>query len=420
MRLSEIPTAPWTWLVVGALVVAPGGAVAQTTTSSVAATTTSSSTTSTSTSTTTTTIPAELKCKDRLLKRARKLNKRLTRCAVKARRLAKRGRPFDEPTCVAAALASYDVATANAQKFAETRCLACTLNARGTVRDRLLTVRTDIEPLLVCDPDVPIAVRARCEIKILKAVDQLQAKRMRCRREASTVAFEGGSPDESGCIALAKETFEKKTTGLDCPPCLDAPDAPTTTSSTIAPAGVVTTTTTTTTTSTTTLDGSTSTTTATSTTTTTTMLPDDADGIQMIQDLVGSETDAIILLAHCPCRFGGVSTGQCPECRTCGAIACELESAGTACGDDACVPSTCNANGVCTVGSPIDCDDSNVCTLDSCVDSGGCSGTNCCRNQRLTCPVDGEGAECVLNQECVPTAGCVYVCEAGCPFVGCN
>jgi hypothetical protein len=369
-------------------------------------------------------------CKNRLLKLALKLNGRLAKCAKKARRRARRGRPVDEAACVAKAIGRYDGVTTSTKKFSPARCLECTLDARGAVRDRFLALRADIEPLLACDPSVPIAERARCEIKILGAVRRLQADRVKCRMEAAILAFAGDTPDEAGCILTAEDEFDDRTAKLDCPACLGGENAPPT-SSTIAPAGVATTTSTTTstiaTTTTTTIGGSTTTTIDDSTTTTTTTIDGSTttttttiDNIQMIQDLVGAETDAIIVLAHCPCRFGGVSKGECPECRTCGASACEIAPSGTVCGDDACVPSACSASGICTVGTPVDCDDGNVCTLDSCVDAGGCSGTRCCRNQRLNCPVEGEGAECVLNHECVPTAGCVYVCEAGCPFVGCQ
>lgn len=358
MRALHWTTGPTALAIVLVALVGSGTAQTSTSTSTTSSTAAGSSTT-TSSSSTTTTIPPALRCKNRLLNRATKLDRRLARCAILARKRAKKGRPFDQAACVAAALERYDRTTVGSAKFAK-GCLECTRDGVTPVRDGLTALAADLDARIGCAPEIPIAERAKCEIRLHKAVAAYQARLMRCRRDASLAAFEGTTFDELQCVLDARVRFDTKAARLSCPPCVN---------------------------------------------------PDRLGGTAF------EDTDDLITIAHCPCRFG--DAGECPECRTCSLTeGCVPADEGAACGRNGCTAQSCKA-GVCETGDRVDCSDGDVCTVDTCIDGEGesCEGEACCVHEPLCDPATLPA--CVLECTCDPAFGCSCRCEAGCPYVGC-
>lgn len=323
-------------------------------------TTTTSHTTTTSPSSTTssTTIPPALRCKNRLLNRAKKLARRLARCDVRAVKRARKAKPFDQAGCVANALDGYDRRTTTSKGFGDA-CLDCTRAAIAPVRDGLATLADEVDGMIGCAPEVPAAERARCEIKLRNAVAGYQAALMRCRRTASLDAFKGNATAEAQCFTDARDAFDKKAGRLSCPACVD-PSA--------------------------------------------------------IADTALGATDDLITLAHCPCRFGDAAA--CPECQTCDyAGGCVAADDGASCGRNGCTVETCAA-GTCRRGKEVGCSDGDVCTVDLCFEEdSSCTGTSCCVHVPLCDPAT-LGA-CVTECSCDPAQGCSCRCDPGCDYVGC-
>lgn len=341
----------------------PGGARAQVTTSTSSTTSTTvvsaSTTTSTTSSTSSTTVPPSLQCKNRLLNRAKALGQRLGRCEARARTRARKGRPFDVAACIATGIARYDRTTLASPSFAR-GCLACTLAAVPPVRDGLLALHAELEARIACAPEIPLAERAKCEAKLHKAAAGFQAALMRCRSEAARLALAGGTPAEQQCVADARARFDRKADRLSCPPCVDA---------------------------------------------------------DRIAAEAFEETDDLIGLAHCPCRFG--DPGACAECRECSlADGCVPADEGATCGRNGCVAETC-VGGTCTPGVAVACTDGDVCTVDRCVEdeNPGCEGDECCVHDPLCDPDTLD--PCVTECSCDPSQGCSCRCEPGCEYPGC-
>jgi hypothetical protein len=351
-RTSSTPT------MLLALLLPLGAGVARSARAQVTTSTSSTTTTSTASTTSSSTIPPALRCKNRLLNRAKKLARRLARCDVRAVRRARKAKSFDGAGCVAKALDRYDRGTTASKGFGQA-CLDCTRAAIAPVRNGLATLDDELDAVIGCAPEVPITERARCEIKLHKAVAGYQAALMRCRRTASLDPFKDAAPVEAQCLLNARDAFDKKAGRLSCPACVD-------------PGRIATT------------------------------------ALESTDDLIG--------LAHCPCRFGDATA--CPECQTCDyADGCVAADEGASCGRNGCTVDTC-VDGACTSGRKVGCSDSDVCTVDLCIDDdSSCTGTSCCVHEPL-CDPEALGA-CVTECSCDPAQGCSCRCDPGCDYVGC-
>jgi hypothetical protein len=341
---------------------APERAQATTTTtssSSSTSTTTKSTTTSTTSSTSTSTLPPALRCKNRLLGRGKKLVRQLARCRVRAVKRDKKGKPFDEAACLDAAVTRYNRRTAGSPEFAR-GCLDCTLADVLPFRDGLVATATDLDARIECDPAVPIADRAKCEVRLYKAVARFQAALMACRKQAAVLAFGGGTPAEAECIATAQTRFDTKFARLSCPACVDG---------------------------------------------------------SRIAGAAFEDTDNLITAAQCPCRYGDATA--CGECLTCDvADGCVAADEGKSCGRDGCTAQRC-AGGTCASGSAVQCSDGDVCTVDMCLENEDptCHGTTCCVHEPLCDPATLD--PCVTECSCDQTTGCSCRCQPGCTYSGC-
>jgi len=352
------------FLIVGALLIAAiAPARAQTTTSTSTSTTVvnASTSTSTSTSSTTSTVPQALRCKNRLLSRATKLVRRLSRCDVKVRKRTAKERPFDAAACTDRAFDSYERSTTESSRFRR-GCIECTLDGIPLARALATDLQDDLDGRIGCAPEVPLAERLKCETKLLKASSKLFGRLLRCRKEAALLAYEGGLPDEEGCRADARTRYDATMKKLACPACVDA---------------------------------------------------------GRIGDVVNEASTDVVGTAHCPCVFG--DPDACPECQTCDAVdpeGCVPADEGRACGRNGCVPEVC-ASGECTTGDPVSCTDGDVCTVDRCddVEDDSCQGTACCIHEALCDPTTLD--PCVIECTCDPAVGCSCRCEAGCAYSSC-
>jgi hypothetical protein len=150
------------------------------------------------------------KCESALSKALAKRVQALSACHTKQATAARKGKPFDENACEAAAQASYDALVGRDQS-----CPACTLTAGASLGNEVEGLLDASIGNFFC-VGTPTAGDEKCSSKFLKNYSKLFTALLSCGAKRASAALKGKPFDVQACRAAATAKYDAGNGKLEC------------------------------------------------------------------------------------------------------------------------------------------------------------------------------------------------------------